>query len=74
MNGIAALRRSLQYTQKQVADSAGINRAAYSHIELGRKKPSVSVAIAIARTLHSTVEDLFGYGVVDPEANTNGAV
>ncbi len=60
MSVLREKRKRLKLTQQDVADKAGIGRAAYGHIEVGRKLPSISVGISIARTLKSTVEELFG--------------
>jgi putative molybdopterin biosynthesis protein len=40
---------------------AGITRQAVSAIESGRMQPSVGIALALARSLETTVEELFGY-------------
>jgi DNA-binding XRE family transcriptional regulator len=60
MPGLAERRAQRGYTQEQMATVAGISRPAYSHIEVGRKRPSLPVALRIASALDATVEDLFG--------------
>lgn len=53
----ARLRAGL--TQAQVAALAGLSRPMYTNIELGRKNPSLDVAIRIAHVLGESVEALF---------------
>jgi molybdate-binding protein/DNA-binding XRE family transcriptional regulator len=54
-------RRSRQgWTQAELAERAGISRAAVSAIEIERLVPSVAAALALARVLGTSVEDLFG--------------
>lgn len=48
------------WTQARLAELAGISRAEVSAIESGRLVPSVATALAIARALGTTVEQLFG--------------
>ncbi|MEC2073195.1 helix-turn-helix domain-containing protein [Alkalihalophilus marmarensis] len=48
---IRSIRKQKGYTQEFVANQSGIARSFYTHIESGSKKPSVSVAKKIARTL-----------------------
>lgn len=59
-NRIRELRTALGLTQASLAKLAGISRTAVTAIEGDRLIPSVAAAIAIAETLGSTVEELFG--------------
>jgi putative molybdopterin biosynthesis protein len=59
-NRIRELRTALGLTQASLAKLAGISRTAVTAIEGDRLVPSVAAAIAIAETLGSTVEELFG--------------
>jgi putative molybdopterin biosynthesis protein len=59
-NRIRELRTALGLTQATLAKLAGISRTAVTAIEGDRLIPSVAAAIAIAETLGSTVEELFG--------------
>ena len=52
MNDLRQRRTGLFLTQKEVADSIGISRVAYTNIELGKRKPSVTVAKKIAEILN----------------------
>jgi putative transcriptional regulator len=49
-------------TQAQVAALAGLSRPMYVNIELGRRNPSLDVAIRIAHVLGESVEALFEDG------------
>lgn len=51
MDWLKEFRIKKRMTQKTVAQSSGISRAAYANIELGKRKPSVKVAQAIAEIL-----------------------
>lgn len=46
-------------TQAELAAAAGISRQAYTAIESGKSVPSTEVALRLARTLKTTVEELF---------------
>lgn len=59
-NRILAKRRELGLSQEALAQAGGVSRQAIGAIESGRTQPGVSLALAIARTLNSTVEELFG--------------
>jgi len=58
-NRIRERRRLLFLTQEQAAKVVGRTKSAWSHYECGHSEPLVSRAIAIARALETTVEDLF---------------
>ena len=47
-------------TQAELASAIGVSRQTISAIERREATPSVRVALAIARRLETTVEDLFG--------------
>jgi len=54
-------RRLLQgWSQDQLAERIGVSRQALNAIERGHAQPSVGTALALARLLGTTVEDLFG--------------
>ena len=60
-------RRLLQgWSQDQLARRAGVSRQALNAIERGHAQPSVETALALARILGTTVEELFGSGHVPP--------
>ncbi len=59
-NKVLAKRRELGLSQEALAQAGGVTRQAIGAIESGRAQPGVALALAIARTLNSTVEELFG--------------
>ncbi len=58
-NGVRRARRGVELTQAQLAKEVGVSRQTIISIEGGDYAPSVYLAIAIARTLGHTVEELF---------------
>ena len=55
---LTRLARAL--SQEQLAQASGVSRQAIAGVESGRWAPSLKVALAIARALGSSVEELFG--------------
>lgn len=51
MDWLKQIRIEQRLLQEQVAAAAGIERAYYSMIETGKRKPSVTIAQAIAAAL-----------------------
>jgi molybdate-binding protein/DNA-binding XRE family transcriptional regulator len=60
--GLRLARQARGLSQQQLAGMAGVTRQAVSAVESGHSDPSLRVALALARVLGSTVEDLFGPG------------
>ena len=56
---ILALRQARGLSQRALAQMAGITRQAVSAIESGHMQPSVGIALALASSLGTTVEELF---------------
>jgi putative transcriptional regulator len=56
---LAAARKRAGLSQKQLATRAGVARSTVARIELGLHQPSVTVALALATELDTTVEALF---------------
>jgi putative molybdopterin biosynthesis protein len=52
-------RQARGYSQQQLAGMAGVTRQAVSAVESGLTDPSLRVALALARALGMTVEELF---------------
>ena len=48
-------------TQQQLADLVGVTRQTVNAIEANKYSPSLEVAFLIARTLDSSIEDVFGF-------------
>lgn len=59
---VAQRRRALGWSQAELAARAGIPRSSLSAIESRRLVPSVAAALAVARALECSVEELFGAG------------
>jgi molybdate-binding protein/DNA-binding XRE family transcriptional regulator len=55
-------RRRRDWSQAELAERAGLSRAAIGAIETGRVAPSTAGALALARAFDCRVEDLFGLG------------
>lgn len=45
------VREKKGMTQQNVADQAGLSRAAYTNIEIGKRKPSIETAMKIGSVL-----------------------
>lgn len=52
-------RRRGDLTQQQLAEAAGVSRQSIISIESGKYRPSVELALKLARVLEVRVEDLF---------------
>jgi len=61
------------FSQQQLAGMAGVSRQAVSAIESGLSDPSLRVALALARALGMTVEEMFGPGSPPPPVAMNMA-
>ena len=53
-------RQARGFSQQQLAGMAGVSRQAVSAVESGLSDPSLRAALALARALGMTVEELFG--------------
>jgi putative molybdopterin biosynthesis protein len=56
---VVAVRTARGLSQRALAEAAGITRQAVSAVEAGRMQPSVGIALALARVLGVSVEELF---------------
>jgi putative molybdopterin biosynthesis protein len=59
-------RQARGFSQQQLAGMAGVSRQAVSAVESGLSDPSLRVALALARALGLSVEELFGPGLKAP--------
>jgi putative molybdopterin biosynthesis protein len=57
---VVAKRRERGLSQAALAQAGGVTRQAIGAIESGRTQPGVTLALAIARALNASVEELFG--------------
>lgn len=60
-NNVAKFRKALGFTQATLADRVHITKGSLFKIEHGLMMPSIVVALQMARYLHTTVEELFGF-------------
>lgn len=58
-NRIAPMRAEAGLTQADLAAACGVSRKTINTIERGRFAPSAVLALRVARTLGTTVEDVF---------------
>jgi molybdate-binding protein/DNA-binding XRE family transcriptional regulator len=61
---ITRVRTALGWSQSELAVRAGVPRTSVSAIEGGRLTPAVTTALALARALDCTIEELFGDGAI----------
>jgi transcriptional regulator with XRE-family HTH domain len=57
---IAALRRTHEVTQVQLAETLGVSQQTLQSYEVGRRRIPVSALPVVARTLSVSLEELFG--------------
>jgi len=57
---IRARRKEVGLTQQQLAENVGVSRQTVLSMETGDYAPSVYLALAVARSLDTTVEALWG--------------
>ena len=62
-------RQGRGFSQQQLARMAGVSRQAVSGVESGLSDPSLRVALALARALGMTVEEVFGPGAPEPRVD-----
>src|SRR6516165_2656366 len=61
-NRLKAHRLGREWSQAELAQRAGISRAAVSAIEINRLVPSVAATLSLAKALECSVEELFAEG------------
>jgi putative molybdopterin biosynthesis protein len=59
-HAVAARRKDLGWSQEELAARSGVPRSSVSAIEAGRLTPAVSTALALAKCMECSVEELFG--------------
>jgi putative molybdopterin biosynthesis protein len=62
-------RQARGFSQQQLAGMAGVSRQAVSAVESGLSDPSLRVALALARALGLTVEEMFGPRTPAPQVD-----
>jgi putative transcriptional regulator len=56
---IREFRTRMNLTQEELARAVGVRRETIVFLEQGRYNPSLKLAHDVARTLHTTIDDLF---------------
>lgn len=59
LNNLEELRKSADFTQQGLSESAEVSRKSINAIENGIYVPSTVLALKIAKTLNCKVEDIF---------------
>lgn len=58
-NKIKKIRQSLNLTQEELANKAGVRRETIIFLEQGKYNPSLGLALKIAKELKISVDELF---------------
>ncbi len=58
-NRVRELRRQQGLTQAQLAQTVGVSRQSIIAIEKGKYKPTIELALKLARILNRPVEEIF---------------
>ena len=56
---LKSARAALDMSQQQLADAVGVSRQTINAIEKGDYNPTIKLYLAICKTLHKTLDDLF---------------
>ena len=59
------LRKSLQYTQIQIANSLNIDRSTYSYYESGKTVPDLSTLILLSQIFNLNIHDFINFIISD---------
>ncbi len=58
-NKIKVFRADKNWSQQELADAVGVSRQTINAIEQGKYAPSLPLALALAKTFQTPVEQLF---------------
>jgi putative transcriptional regulator len=58
-NRVSELRLAIGWSQGELATNLGVSRQTINSIENGRYLPSLPLALSLARTFDTTVENIF---------------
>jgi len=61
-------RRAMGMTQEQLSERTGVSQGSISTIERDERVPKLPTAVALARGLETTVEELLGEDVEEEQA------
>lgn len=59
MNNLKELRTKRNLKQREIAEALGITTSYYGMIELGKREPSLELALKISRYFGVKIEDIF---------------
>lgn len=59
MSNLKQLRKERNLKQREVAEALGITTSYYGMIEIGTRRPSLSLAIKISRYFNLSIEEVF---------------
>ena len=59
------LRKTLQYTQIQIANSLNIDRSTYAYYESGKTAPDLSTLILLSQVFHIDIHDFINFIISD---------
>jgi putative transcriptional regulator len=60
-NNIKELRGRLGITQEELASASGVRRETIVFLEQGKYNPSLKLAHEVAKTLKTTIDNLFNF-------------
>ncbi len=60
-NHIKELRAKYNLTQEELAASVDVRRETIIHLEKNKYNPSLELAYKIAKTLHTSIDELFEF-------------
>jgi len=69
---IKELRARYELTQDELADIVDVSRRTMLYLEKGKYNPSLFLAYKVAKTLHSTIEEVFILEDDDGTSNPEG--
>lgn len=58
---LSAIRKQQRYTQRAIAELAGLDKNYYAKVERGDSVPSLKTLYKIAKALNVSVTDIVGY-------------
>jgi DNA-binding XRE family transcriptional regulator len=58
---IKEFRAKINMTQENLANAVGVRRETVIHLEKGKYNPSLKLAHDIAKTLNTTIDELFTF-------------
>lgn len=60
MNGLKSIRRTVRFTQAELAKTMGVTQSMVAKWENGEAYPRGEMLIKLADTLHCSIDELFG--------------